>query len=233
MRDCPSAVASSPSETISTAQGHTSGSRGPDRGGPQTGGATSAWQPSGGAGRGIPPRGQPSRPSRAPTGRPRSQAARVYMVTQQAADSTPDVVTGTISLFDTDAHVLVDSEATHSFISREFIERVGIEMRPTECSMVVSLPTGDSLIANKVYRGSKVTIASHEFEADLIVLDIHDFDIIQGMDWLAKHRATVDCYRKEVQFSQPGEPEVIFCGERKILSTSLISVIQANKMLRK
>ena len=155
------------------------------------------------------------------------------MVTQQAADATPDVVTGTIALFDTDAHVLVDSGATHSFISREFIERVEIEMRPTECSMIVSLPTGNSLIANRVYKGSKVTIASHEFEADLIVLDIHDFDIILGMDWLAKHHATVDCYMKKVQFSQPGEPEVIFCGERKILSTSLISVMQANKMLRK
>ena len=155
------------------------------------------------------------------------------MVTQQAADATPDVVTGTISLFDTDAHVLVDSGATHSFISWEFIERVGIEMRPTECSMVVSLPTGDSLIANRVYKGSKVTIASHEFEADLIVLDILDFDIILVMDWLAKHRATADCYRKEVQFSQPEEPEVIFYGERKILSTSLISVMQEDKMLRK
>ena len=106
------------------------------------------------------------------------------------------MVTATISLFDTDAHVLVDSGATHSFISLEFIERVGIEMRPTECSMVVSLPTGDSLIVNKVYMGSKVTIASHEFEADLIVLDIHDFDIIMGMDWLAKHCATVDFYMK-------------------------------------
>ena len=143
------------------------------------------------------------------------------------------MVTGTISLFNTDAYVLVDSGATHSFISREFIERVGIEMRLTECSMVVSLPTGDSLIANGVYRGSKVTIESHEFEADLIVLDIHDFDIILGMDWLAKHHVTVDCYRKEVKFNQPGEPEVIFCGERKILPTSLISIIQENKMLRK
>ena len=160
MRDCPSAVTSSPSEAISTAQGQTSGSRGPDRGGPQMGGTTSAWQPSSGAGRGIPHRGQPSRPPRAPTGRPRCQAAIVYTVTQQAADATPDVVTGTIALFDTDAHVLVDSGATHSFISRE-IERVGIEMRLTECSMIVSLPTGNLLIANRVYQGSKVTIASH------------------------------------------------------------------------
>ena len=43
MRDCPSAVVSSPLEAISTALWQTSGSRGPDRGGPQTGGATSAW----------------------------------------------------------------------------------------------------------------------------------------------------------------------------------------------
>ena len=106
-------------------------------------------------------------------------------------------------------------------------------MRPTECSLVVSLPTGESLIADRVYMGSKVTITGHEFEADLIVLEIHDFDIILGMDWLSKHRATVDCYRKEVRFNKPGKPDVIFCGERKILSTSLVSVIQANKMLRK
>ena len=42
MRDCPSAVTSSPSKAISTAHGQTSGSRGPDRGGPRTGGAISA-----------------------------------------------------------------------------------------------------------------------------------------------------------------------------------------------
>ena len=57
MRDCPNAVTSSPSEAISTAQGQTSGSCGPGRGGPQTLGATSAWQPSSRASRGIPPRG--------------------------------------------------------------------------------------------------------------------------------------------------------------------------------
>ena len=41
MRDCPSAVTSSPLEAISTAQGQTSGSRGPDKGGPQIRGTTS------------------------------------------------------------------------------------------------------------------------------------------------------------------------------------------------
>ena len=36
MRDYPSAVTTSPSEAVSTAQGQTSGSRGPYRGSPQT-----------------------------------------------------------------------------------------------------------------------------------------------------------------------------------------------------
>ena len=31
---------------------------------------------------------------------------------------------------------------------------------------------------------------------NLIPLDIHDFDIILGMDWLSYHRAIVDCELK-------------------------------------
>ena len=49
---------------------------------------------------------------------------------------------------------------------------------------------------------SRVIIGGHEFLADLILLDIHDF--ILGMDWLSRHHATVDCYREEVRFCRPG-----------------------------
>ncbi|KAI5335151.1 hypothetical protein L3X38_025284 [Prunus dulcis] len=35
-------------------------------------------------------------------------------------------------------------------------------------------------------------------------------DVILGMDWLAKHHASVDCFRKEVVFRSPGRPEVTF-----------------------
>ena len=36
--------------------------------------------------------------------------------------------------------------------------------------------------------------------ANLILLDVIDFDVILGMDWLAQHYATVDCHAKEVIF---------------------------------
>ena len=81
--------------------------------------------------------------------------------------------------------------------------------------------------------GSKVSIAGKDFEANLILLGLHDFNIILGMDWLSQHRATVDCLRREVRFSRLGEPEVTFYGVRKMLPMSMISVLKANKMLRK
>ena len=55
------------------------------------------------------------------------------------------------------------------------------------------------------YRTPSGTGRYNEFMAELILLDIHDFDVILGMDWLSRHHATVDCYRKEVRFCRPGE----------------------------
>ena len=59
------------------------------------------------------------------------------------------------------------------------------------------------------------------------------FFVILGMDWLSRHHATVDCYRKEVRFCRPGETEVIFYGLRKILPTSTMTAMRDGKMLRK
>ena len=142
-------------------------------------------------------------------------------------------MTGTILVFDRDAYVLIDPGATHSFISAKFIAQVNIEIQPIDCSMVVSLPTGDSLIADRVYMGCKVIIEGHEFRANLVLLDIQDFDVILGMDWLSRHHTTMDWFRKEVKFCRPGEPEITFCGVRKILSSSMMSVMMAGKMLQK
>ena len=49
--------------------------------------------------------------------------AKVYAVTQQDADASPDVVTGIISILDHDAYTLVDPGATHSFPSKHFLDR--------------------------------------------------------------------------------------------------------------
>ena len=148
-------------------------------------------------------------------------------MTQQDADAAPDVVTGIISILDHDAYTLVDPGATHSFASKPFLDRFQIETQPLEGRMRVSLPAGDPLLADRVVRDSRVLIEGQEFSADLVALDMRDFDVVLGMDRLSHHRATLDCYKKEVKL------EVKFRGLRRELSSCMISAMTAQKMLRK
>ena len=87
-----------------------------------------------------------------------------------------------ISVYHHDAYALVDPGATHSFISVPFTERHQIESQPINGRMVVSVPNGDTMISERIVPGSRLVIRNKDFLAYLIVLGIHDFDIVLGMD---------------------------------------------------
>ena len=159
--------------------------------------------------------------------------ARVYVVTQQDADATPDVVTGIISILDHDVYTLVDLGATLSFASKHFLDRFQIKTQQLEGRMRVSLAAGDPLFSDRVVRDSRVLIGGQEFPADLVALDMRDFDVVLGMDWLSRHRATLDCYKKEVKLHRPWKLEVKFRGIRRELSSNIISAMTVQRMLRK
>ena len=57
--------------------------------------------------------------------------------------------------------------------------------------------------------------------------------MILGMDLLSRHHATIYFFKKDVKFRRPGEPYITFCGVRKILSSSIMFVMMAGKMVRK
>lgn len=78
--------------------------------------------------------------------------------------------------------MLIDPGATYSFVSMDFATIANIEMKLIDCSIMVFIPAGDSLLVDKVYMGSKVIIGGQKFLADLILLDIHKFDVILRMD---------------------------------------------------
>ncbi|KAL0286703.1 UNVERIFIED_CONTAM: RNA-directed DNA polymerase [Sesamum calycinum] len=51
---------------------------------------------------------------------------------------------------------------------------------------------------------------------NLVVMDLKEFDVILGMDWLAQHRAVVDCYKKEMMIESSGKLKVISVGDRQL-----------------
>ena len=228
VRDCPQLVAAETSEVGTIAS--TPGISGPSQAGRGGSGRGGSIAPGRGRGRGAGGRGSTS------IGQIQSGTrtqARVFTVTQHEANASPDVITGMISVYDHDAYALVDPGATHSFISVPFTERHQIESQPIDGRMVVSVPNGDTMIFERIVLGSRLVIQNKDFPTDLIVLGIHDFDIILGMDWLSKHRATLDCYKKEVRLVRPEEPGVIFRGIKREIAPSLINAMTGSKMLRK
>ena len=68
---------------------------------------------------------------------------------------------------------------------------------------------------------------------DLVILDIHDFDVILGMGWLCKYHANIDCHKKIVLFQPPSEPNFKFIRIQPNLKISIISAMKARRMLNK
>uniref|UniRef100_A0A2N9HRA9 RNA-directed DNA polymerase n=1 Tax=Fagus sylvatica TaxID=28930 RepID=A0A2N9HRA9_FAGSY len=128
---------------------------------------------------------------------------RVYALTTQDAQATDTVVTGILPLFSTPARVLFDPGSTHSFISCGFVRNIARSPEPLEYELSVSTPLGDTLMSNLVLKSCMFCIEGRELSADLVLLGMHDFDVILGMNWLAAYHASVDCFEKEVVFRPP------------------------------
>ncbi|KAA0044257.1 Gag protease polyprotein-like protein [Cucumis melo var. makuwa] len=165
-------------------------------------------------------------------GRPRQQG-KVYAMTQQEAEDAPDVITGTILICNVPADVLFDPGATHSFVSSIFLTKLNRMLEPLSEGFAIYTPVGDVLLVNEVLRNCEVLVEGISLLVDLLPLELQRLDVILGMDFLFAHYASMNCHRKEVVFRKPGFAEVVFRGMRKAVSRSLISVLKAEKLLRK
>jgi hypothetical protein len=142
------------------------------------------------------------------------------------------VIQGNLRISKMMARILIDPGSTHSFVSPSFACHLGKEPELLDFLMMVDIPIGDSLVTDLVYRSCVVQVADRELLIDLILLDIQDFDVILGMDWLSPYHASVDCYSKRVTFHIPNQSEFHFEGIKEA-SLPLISAMRAYRLLRK
>ena len=59
-------------------------------------------------------------------------------------------------------------------------------------------PLGHSVKVDKIFRAVPLVTQDKIFEGDLMELPFWDFDLILGMDWLTKHKVTLDCAAKRM-----------------------------------
>ena len=53
--------------------------------------------------------------------------------------------------------------------------------------LFVATLMGDSLVCNSMLKFCVIQIEDREMLADLILMDMYDYDVILGMDWLAAY----------------------------------------------
>ena len=94
-----------------------------------------------------------------------------------------EVVYGLIVVSSNTAMVLFDPSASHSFISREYVEEHKITMLPMRKPLIVNSLGGEKK-ADCFCPKVSLNIKGKNFEANLIVLELMDIDVILGNGWL-------------------------------------------------
>jgi hypothetical protein len=130
------------------------------------------------------------------------------------------------------AKILFNTSATHSFMSLYFAMRLDKQPTLLRSPISISTPLDELVLVKYVYPDCGIEIGDRIFIRDLNVLDMVDFDVILGMDWLAKHRALVNYWGKKIMFDLDEEVGLVFQGD-KIGSPSIMLSALSRKIARK
>ncbi|KAL5537790.1 hypothetical protein UlMin_046097 [Ulmus minor] len=158
--------------------------------------------------------------------------ARIFTLTQDEVNAgSSNVVTGQISIAGSYAYTLIDSGASHSFASSTFVDKLSVPYEKMSNALNIILPSGDVLLSTYWLKETPIKISDQELYVDLIILEIKDFDVILGMDWLSKYNATIHCKKRKVVFEPHGKEKFELIGDPKQSRTPMISAIKAFKLL--
>ncbi|XP_058762909.1 uncharacterized protein LOC131636300 [Vicia villosa] len=115
------------------------------------------------------------------------------------------IVKGTCFIYNTPLIAIIDTGATHSFISVDCVKRLGLVPSTLDRRMTIETPSIGSVVTSLACLNCPLTIFDRDFGVDLICLPISNLDVILGMNWLEFNRVYIDCFRKRLLFLTPEE----------------------------
>ena len=138
----------------------------------------------------------------------------MYAITQQAKSADQPVIQGTFLISCLWARVFFDYGASHSFIVASVMIELGLEVETLEEPLYVSSPLGIRARIGMICRGCELEILGTLLTVDLRIMDMLEFDVILGMDWLTAYRVVIDCERWRVTAYTQDGTRVVFQGDK-------------------
>jgi hypothetical protein len=117
------------------------------------------------------------------------------------------------------ASVLFDSGASHSFVTKSFVEKHNIPNYPLKKKLLIRL-TGGELRATHSCPQTKIEIRGLSFLVELIILESSRIDVILGIDYLTKYDGVISCPKRMVTLTSPQ-------GERIEVNVSMPATAEA------
>ncbi|XP_070020566.1 uncharacterized protein [Nicotiana sylvestris] len=97
----------------------------------------------------------------------------------------------------------------------------------------VSILVGDSVAVDRIYWSCVVTFYGYETRVDLLLLDMIDFEVILGMDWLSPYHANLDFHAKTVTLAMLELRRLEWKSSSISSSSRVISFLKARHLVEK
>ncbi|GKC49184.1 putative reverse transcriptase domain-containing protein [Tanacetum coccineum] len=128
------------------------------------------------------------------------------------ANPDSNIIIGTFLFNNCYASMLFDSGADRSFVSSTFSALLNVAPFTLDTSYAEELTDGRILETNVILRGCTLGLLGHPFNIDLMPIELGNFDVLIGMDWLAKYHALI-IYDEKVVCIPYGDEVLIIRGD--------------------
>ena len=112
---------------------------------------------------------------------------RVYAITPQIEPVDQSIIQGMFMTSRLWAKILFDYGALHSFVDASSVNVLGLEVETLEEPLYVSSLLGTRVRIDQICRDCELNISRILLTVDLRVINILDYEVILGMDWLMAH----------------------------------------------
>jgi hypothetical protein len=126
----------------------------------------------------------------------------------KAIQDPQDVAVGMCPVKSYPAKVLLDTSATHSFVSVSWVESHNIPIEPMIPPLRVN-SVGGKVQSNRICLNLRIEIKGIDFPTSLVVMGTQGLDVILVINWLHRNHATISCDKRTVKLVSPSGKEVV------------------------
>ncbi|KAI3717316.1 hypothetical protein L1987_68865 [Smallanthus sonchifolius] len=155
---------------------------------------------------------------------------RVFHISAEEAKNNSEVVSGTFKIDSLPALVLFDSGASRSFVSLKFVKHSSFVSSKLDETLEIEAANDKSFFVFDIFRDCKLRAGGETFYIDLIPMSMGEFDVIVGMDWLARNKANILCGPKAILLDSPSGESIYIEGEKKG-NVRMCSYVKATKFM--